>query len=69
MKSIWDKDVEGLYREGEEVIADDSYWSYYYATVILKGRFRAGEKRMKKSQFFWFWNDYMKFLTAKGIKI
>lgn len=59
--------TEGLYREGEEIIAKDSYYSLRYAVEKIKGRFIAGEREMKKNEIGWI--DYIEFLKSKGIGI
>lgn len=60
-------DVEGLFHEGEDVLATDCCAAFLYAKNEIKGRFRAGEKAMLSSKQYW--DNYCHFLQLKGIII
>ncbi len=41
------------WHEGEATIATDASYSFYYATEVLEGRFRLGEKLIAKSPTYY----------------
>ena len=47
------------FKIGEDAIASDPYYSFYYARNVLKGSFPAGEEAMKHTSY---WNQYQNFL-------
>ena len=44
-------DIGRLVPELENIIAEDIYYSYYYAKDIIKGRFKKGEDAIMDSMF------------------
>lgn len=54
--------VNGEYRELDQLIATSGAYSFFYAKIVMGGRFKLGEEIIATDEIRWNW--YQKFMDS-----